>query len=238
MGASPQPTSLPLTHSDVMSLALLRLAMGAQTRDLRSGQAFGGDGPGYLGGGDGAFIVERGAVVVSFTSMAGRTAWPEVLGPGDLFGEHPLRMGGATPRPEASFMETRALTPSRLVVVPERDLRWAMRRRPEIAEWVAGSLASRLERAHRHLVWSLTLPVRQRVVEVLRELAQVHGSEVVGGIRIDLPLSQDALASLVGATRESVNRAVRRLTAHGALCRAGRCYMLPHEHHPMGSGPW
>jgi CRP/FNR family cyclic AMP-dependent transcriptional regulator len=79
--------------------------------------------------------------------------------------------------------------------------------------------------------------VPHRVVEVLRELAHVHGSEVVGGTRIDLPLSQDALASLVGAARESVNRAVRQLTAHGALRRAGRCYMLPHEHHLIGTGP-
>ena len=91
-------------------------------------------------------------------------------------------------------------------------------------------------RAHRHLVWSVTLPVAHRVVEVLRELAHAHGTEVVGGTRIDLPLSQDALSSLVGATRESVNRAVRQLTASGALRRAGRCYVLPPKHHPMRNG--
>ena len=44
---------------------------------------------------------------------------------------------------------------------------------------------------------------------------------------ISLPLTQDVLASIVGCSRESANRALRRLVAEGTIRRAGGTYIVP-----------
>jgi hypothetical protein len=52
-----------------------------------------------------------------------------------------------------------------------------------------------------------------------------HGHPVEGGLVIDLPLSQDLIASMVGATRESVNRGLRDLAAADRVRREGGAYV-------------
>jgi CRP-like cAMP-binding protein len=76
------------------------------------------------------------------------------------------------------------------------------------------------------MTWSLSLCVRDHLLAVLRDLAGRWGSPVEEGTVIGLPVSQGALAAMVGASRESVNRALRQLLASGAVRRRGRRYVL------------
>jgi CRP-like cAMP-binding protein len=61
---------------------------------------------------------------------------------------------------------------------------------------------------------------------VLEDLAAAHGRTHPGGVTIRLPLTQDLLASMVGATRESVNRAIADLERLGLVRRSGLRYVL------------
>ncbi len=63
----------------------------------------------------------------------------------------------------------------------------------------------------------LAQPVRQRVLQELRVLARDFGSPHPAGVCIDLPLSHADLASLVGAARANVTRALGALRAAGVL---------------------
>jgi CRP/FNR family transcriptional regulator/CRP/FNR family cyclic AMP-dependent transcriptional regulator len=56
------------------------------------------------------------------------------------------------------------------------------------------------------------LDVYGRVAKKLLELADAHGSKVADGIRIDMRLTQQELASMVGASRESVNKVMGYFT--------------------------
>ena len=70
------------------------------------------------------------------------------------------------------------------------------------------------------------MPVQDRVAAELRGIAWRHGRRCRDGWRVDVPLTQDLLGSLVGATRESVNRALRHLRHRGVVRRVGRCYVV------------
>jgi CRP-like cAMP-binding protein len=62
------------------------------------------------------------------------------------------------------------------------------------------------------------LDLKDRLAKTLYRLAQEHGRTVVGGgLRIDFKISQEELGSLVGATRENVNKLIRAWVEAGVL---------------------
>jgi hypothetical protein len=65
-----------------------------------------------------------------------------------------------------------------------------------------------------------------RVRSQLLVLAAEHGRVCRGGVRIDLPLTHDLLADMVGCARETVTRAVEELNREGFVVRRGRFYEL------------
>jgi hypothetical protein len=65
-----------------------------------------------------------------------------------------------------------------------------------------------------------------RVRTQLLELAGEHGRVGRNGIRIDLPLTHDLLADMVGCARETVTRALEELQRAGFVARRGRFYEL------------
>ena len=65
-----------------------------------------------------------------------------------------------------------------------------------------------------------------RVRVQLLELAGEHGRVCRDGIRVDLPLTHDLLADMVGCARETVTRALEELQREGFVTRRGRYYQL------------
>jgi CRP-like cAMP-binding protein len=73
------------------------------------------------------------------------------------------------------------------------------------------------------LAWcDVSLRVRRR----LGELASEHGRSVPDGVRIEVPITQEDLAAMVGAARETVNRALVDLISAGMLRFDRRRYIL------------
>ncbi len=65
---------------------------------------------------------------------------------------------------------------------------------------------------------NLTLhDVPGRLARKLLELAQGHGRVTSGGVKIDMTLTQTDLASLIGATRESTNKALGNFKRGGII---------------------
>ncbi|HXF56842.1 MAG TPA: Crp/Fnr family transcriptional regulator [Actinomycetota bacterium] len=172
------------------------------------------------------FVVEEGVVALTAWESSGRRAVLALLGPGDAFGEAALFAEADTPS-HALLPEARVLVPSRVLAVPPEPLRSAVEAHAWLAAWLALTLARRARRAEERLAWTLGLTVLERVRAALQDLAGAYGRPTQEGRLIEVPLTQDFLASLVGATRESVNRAVRALVRSGALRRAsGHHYLL------------
>jgi CRP-like cAMP-binding protein len=107
-----------------------------------------------------------------------------------------------------------------LLVAPDR---WAKRAaaEPDLYLKMAYSLGRRASRLQQRIASLGRVGVEGRVAAGLLELADGFGRPVPGGVRLDLPLSQDDLARLAGTTRETCSSVVAEFARRG-LVRGGR----------------
>jgi CRP/FNR family cyclic AMP-dependent transcriptional regulator len=150
-----------------------------------------------------AWTVRSGALLMEVVDTEGHRLALDLLGPGDLVG------GPTTWTADASV---RALVSSRLIAAGPMDLCDGLARRARRAAWMACSVA-----------WDR---IADRVAIRLEDLAARFGRPVPGGRCLELPLTQEHLAGLTGATRESVNRALAELVAAGRVDRARGRYVI------------
>jgi CRP-like cAMP-binding protein len=194
------------------------LAAGIAPRRYRHGEVVVGQGQavGCLR------LVVSGAIRLSTVVPSGREVVVGLLGPGEVFGELVLLGGGPSP------VEARALgTETAIVALPLEALQEVVRRTPACAEELLRLVASRLHRTAGALEEALAHDVPTRVSLRLRDLARSHGTAAAGGVRLPPRLTQEELARMVGATRESVNRTLSELSARGLVRVEDRRYVLP-----------
>jgi CRP/FNR family transcriptional regulator len=166
-------------------------------------------------------LVSAGAVRLAAVTPGGREVVVALLGPGDVFGEMALLGGGPSP------VEARAAGDAAVVTLPVGSLRAVLERAPETAEELLRLVAARLHRTEAALEEALVHDVPSRVSLRLRELARSHGTPGAEGVRLPPRLTQEELARMVGASRESVNRSLTSLTARGLLRVKDHRYVLP-----------
>jgi CRP-like cAMP-binding protein len=88
---------------------------------------------------------------------------------------------------------------------------------PAFCRAVVENLAGRIRRSATHVESIIFQDVLGRVAFEVLNLADRHGRRADGVIEIDMPLTQSDLATIVGATRESVNKALATLRKQGLL---------------------
>jgi CRP/FNR family transcriptional regulator len=170
--------------------------------------------------GERCFAIVEGAVKISAYHPDGREAVMAVLGPGDVFGE--LSLFDQAPRSgDASAIEDTQLLSLDAAAVTE-----AIRAHPELGLSLLRVLGRRLRLTNEALQDIAFFDVPGRVARRLADLADAHGVQQADGILVDLPLSQESLAQMVGATRESVNKALASLRRRGLVDRVGRRYVV------------
>jgi CRP-like cAMP-binding protein len=229
MLTAPEPTLLPPepTFAVARPATALPPELLRPARRLPAGQSLVEDGAtGPL-----LVVVEAGACVVLTSTRDGATAIEDVLGPGEATGaglDPRLTLVPAETAAEGHWHLVRALVASRVTVLAAAEVWAAAERHPGRASWLARLLAGALRRSQDRLVDALVLPVRERVLAALCDLVARFGGNRGddGMVTIALPVTQDLLAGLVGATRESVNRAVRSLTDDGFVEHEGRRYRV------------
>jgi len=153
----------------------------------------------------GPVVVLLGGRVKIAVSDGGREAIIGVVGPGELVGELAAIDGG----PRSTTVTT--LEPVDALVVPRSDFSALLDRRPRIALVILRTVARRLRYADAQRAQFATLDVVGRLSQRLMELSERFGTEEERGIEIRLPLSQEELASWVGASREAVSKAFHLL---------------------------
>lgn len=162
---------------------------------------------------DEMFVVQRGRIAISNRSPDGRESVVALMEDGDLFGEMALFDG------EGRSAEARALEPSEIVAIPYGPVRDALHARPELLWGVVALLSQRLRSVDAALADSVFLDVTGRTAKRLLEMAG-DAEEFV------LPLTQEELASMVGASRERVNKAIAQFVRLGWLAQSDRRYRI------------
>jgi CRP-like cAMP-binding protein len=102
-------------------------------------------------------------------------------------------------------------------VIPARQFLDFVSTRPAVAVALLRTLAARLRAADRRRVEFGGYDTPHRLAGLLVEMAEDHGIEESDGIRIGVALSQEELASMIGASRESVARALGWLRTRGMV---------------------
>jgi CRP/FNR family transcriptional regulator, cyclic AMP receptor protein len=174
------------------------------------------------------FLIRSGAVGLAVVLPTGREVVVAVLGPGDLFGEAALLE-------RTSPVEARALGPAEVNPLPVAALEAVLDRHPGAASELLRLLASRLHRTAASLEEALAHDVSTRVSNRLRDLAAAHGVIDRDGVRLGLPLTQEELGRMVGASRETVNRVLAALADRGLIRCEGRTYVIPNLEALAGS---
>ena len=184
------------------------LGLGQQRR-YRAGAAI------FMEGDRSDFVVllKEGRVKVFRTTTEGREPFLAVRGPGDLVGELAAIDGDLEPRVATVV----AMEPVVAQVIPAIEFIDFVAARPRVSLALLRSLTGRLRAADRRRVEFGGYDTSHRVANLLVEMAEEHGVVEGDGLRIDVNLSQDELAGMIGASRESVARALSRLRSRGLV---------------------
>jgi CRP/FNR family cyclic AMP-dependent transcriptional regulator len=158
---------------------------------------------------DGLFIVLEGRVKVFVSDEDGHEVILGTHGPGEYFGEMALDAG-----PRSASVIT--LESSQLIVVRKDDFREFLENNPAFSFSLIGKLIARV-RALTDNVKSLALmDVYGRLARLLLELAEERDGVLVIGER----LTQQEIASRIGASREMVSRILKDLTTGGYITQS------------------
>jgi CRP-like cAMP-binding protein len=155
------------------------------------------------------FVVQDGRIAIATPSGDGRESVLAVLEEGALFGELPLFDD------EPRSADARALTDSTVIELGYEPVRNVLGERPELLWHIVRLLSLRLRSTNEALEDAVFLDVPARTAKRILELA--GESE-----RFTLPVTQEELASMVGASRERVNKAISLFVRLGWLEIAGR----------------
>jgi CRP/FNR family cyclic AMP-dependent transcriptional regulator len=174
----------------------------AKRRTFRSGEViFHRDDPGQV-----LYVIKEGKVKICLISPDGQEMTLVVFGKGECFGEFAILDG--LPRSTDAI----ALEKVECYTLQRSDFHNAIMKNPKIAIQVLEVLCRRLRTTDQMVEDLIFLDVYGRVAKKLLDLADTHGEKVENGTRINVRLTQQELASMVGASRESVNKVMGYFT--------------------------
>jgi len=150
--------------------------------------------------GEALYFVISGKVKISKTTADGREQILHILQPGDVFAEVVLFDGG--PYPATSEV----IESGQIGMLLNDDVENLIRSNSEIALKLLKLMSKRLRMAQRQVRDLALKDTYGRLAAMLLMLGKEHGEETTEGIKIDLPLSRQELANLIGTTRETVTR--------------------------------
>jgi len=165
---------------------------------------------------EGFYVVVEGKVKIFRSSPDGREAVLHIYGPGESFGEVPVFMGGRFPASAASVERGRVL------FLPRAGLVRLIREDSTLAMNMLASLSGKL-REFAAKIEALTLQeIPQRLSAYLLDLSEREGGKDV----VELDMAKGLLAGLLGATRETLSRALSRMAEQNFIEVKGRAIRL------------
>ncbi len=161
--------------------------------------------------GEGLFIIRQGRVKLSKSSVDGREQILHLLKEGDVFAEVVLFDQGVYPATAEAVEETRVW------LLRNEDMEGLLQRHPKLAVKLLRLMARRLRQAQL-LIRDLALhDTCGRLAGLLLRFARREGEKTGKGVVLDLDLTRQELASMIGTSRETVARILSRFQKEGLL---------------------
>ena len=170
--------------------------------------------------GDRLYILLTGKVKLGHTSVDGRENLLAVLGPGEIVGELTLF------DPGLRSATATAVATTELLALEHNQLMGFIDSHPTLAKDMLRALAVRLRLTNIALADLVFSDVPGRVAKALLDLAERFGAPTEDGIHVPHDLTQEELAQLVGASRETINKSLAEFSSRGWIRLEGRAVTL------------
>jgi len=155
------------------------------------------------------YVVIDGKIKLGRSSADGRENLLAILGPGQMFGE----LSFFDPGPRSATAT--AVTDVDLKSLGHDALSPVLASHPDVALALLHQLAGRLRRTNEVVGDLVFSDVPGRVAKALLDLAGRFGRKADDGVHVNHDLTQEELAQLVGASRETVNKALADFASRG-----------------------
>ena len=165
---------------------------------------------------DGVLLVAQGRVKVCHATPDGKQSILGFLDVGEIFGE--LSILGNDRREE--YVE--ATEKTTLVLLPKDAVNAVLRKYPELVLGITKLIGMRRQRVEKRLRNLLFRSNRERVIHLLIELCEKYGRRAEAGITLDIRLSHQEMASIIGSTRETVTVVLGQLQKENLIQIARR----------------
>ncbi len=170
--------------------------------------------------GDQLYVIAEGKLKLGTSSGDGRENLLSILGPGEMFGELSL----FDPGPRTSTAT--AVTDVKLLSLGQEKLLPWLAENPKVALQLLARLAQRLRRTNEAVGDLVFSDVPGRVAKALIDLGERFGKKTEEGLFVHHDLTQEELAQLVGASRETVNKALADFAGRNWLKLDGRAVLI------------
>lgn len=162
------------------------------------------------------YLIKEGRVRTLESVHEGKEVGTDVLGPGDMVGVADLITG------EGDTECFEAVEDALVCVVDSGVLHDILRTSPDLTLYVAKRVGIRMRRIETRLLDLMFCTVPVRVARTLLDLSERFGRQTKEGTLIDLALTHQQYADLVGSNREATTRALTSLVDCGVVGYAGR----------------
>ena len=170
--------------------------------------------------GEHLYVIIEGKLKLGTSSGDGRENLLSILGPGEMFGELSLFDPGPRTSTATAVTDAKLLSLSHEKVIP-----W-LKQNPEVSLQLLTRLSQRLRRTNEAVGDLVFSDVPGRVAKALIDLGERFGKTTAEGLLVNHDLTQEELAQLVGASRETVNKALADFAGRGWLKLDGRSVLI------------
>jgi CRP/FNR family transcriptional regulator len=155
------------------------------------------------------YLLKNGRVRLYKMNEEGKQLTIGILGKGNVFGETDTFSTGS----HHAFVE--AIDDVLLCALSKHDLEQIFTKRPEVAMKMISILTERMQETQNMLENLAFRDVRYRILYLLAKLAKSFGDPLRGEkgfTTIDIALSHQEIANMIGATRESISLSLSQLS--------------------------
>ncbi|KXS49131.1 MAG: CRP/FNR family transcriptional regulator, anaerobic regulatory protein [Halanaerobium sp. 4-GBenrich] len=157
------------------------------------------------------YLLVNGKVKLSMLSAEGKEKVLTILQEGDIFGE--LSLFDEDPHP----LTAEAMDDARLLIIPWNEMEKMIIKRPSLAIKIIEALSKKtrlLTSQVRELVFQ---DAAGRLASLLSRLAEDFGREIEEGTVIDLVLTHQEIANLIGSSRVTVTKLINKFIDDGMI---------------------
>ncbi|MDN5347672.1 MAG: family transcriptional regulator, cyclic receptor protein [Clostridia bacterium] len=168
------------------------------------------------------YLIKAGKFKLVQVTDQGREIILDVIGPGEVLGETALFQQ----QDQEHLFSAVAMEETMVCCFSRQQFEKLLQQDPGFAVKIISYLGQKLYDTTQQLSEAIGTPVKEKLLRLLIKLADEYGRKIPNGTIIDLEITQQELANMIGASRVMVAQILKELRKMDIVDRRGKCYIL------------